>query len=168
MAQMLDLCLKLDHSSQKPMHSYSPPKMGLSWPHIPCLFWNPVNKLVSHKKFISVFPSRENPWNISDVNTICTGCDMSKSFVFYLCIAFGILFLVMLLVNVYLCCAVTGNSGCFPNPHQEKSGGKSYDNKRGGGKPEEFDPYARSWHGSQYGSRWFSVLNFLSSFFLTH
>lgn len=88
----------------------------------------------------------------ADVNTICTGCDMSKSFVFYLCIAFGILFLVMLLVNVYLCCAVTGSTEicCFPSSTKDKS----FD-KRGGAssKPEEFDPYTRSWHGSQYGSR---------------
>ena len=98
-----------------------------------------------------------NPWKhtfsftIPDVNTICTGCDMSKSFVFYLCIAFGILFLVMLLVNVYLCCAVTGSTEicCFPS-----SKDKSYDKRDQRSKPEEFDPYARSWHGSQYGSRW--------------
>ena len=84
----------------------------------------------------------------ADVETVCTGCDVSKSFVFYLCIAFGILFLVMLLVNVYLCCAVSGSggAGCL-GASKDKS---SFDKKP---KPEEFDPYTRSWHGSQYGSR---------------
>ena len=35
---------------------------------------------------------------------------MSKSFVFYLCIAFGGLFLVMILLNAYLCCAIRGGN----------------------------------------------------------
>jgi len=87
-----------------------------------------------------------------DVETVCTGCDVSKSFVFYLCIAFGILFLVMLLVNVYMCCAV-GGSTCFPqiNNENQPNQQQSFEKKS---KPEEFDPYSRSWHGSQYGSRY--------------
>jgi hypothetical protein len=77
---------------------------------------------------------------------------VSKSLVFYLCIAFGILFLVMLLVNVYLCCAVSGGSGstCLQTGTSGKAGDKSFDTSK---RPAEFDPYARSWHGSQYGSR---------------
>ena len=86
------------------------------------------------------------------METVCTGCDVSKSFVFYLCIAFGILFLVMLLVNVYMCCAV-GGSTCFPqiNNENQPNQQQSFEKKS---KPEEFDPYSRSWHGSQYGSRY--------------
>ena len=90
---------------------------------------------------------------VSDVNQVCTGCEMSKSFVFYLCIAFGILFLVMLLVNVYLCCAVSGNSPFATKFSKEKSFEKTRGTGNVAGKPEEFDPYTRSWHGSQYGSR---------------
>ena len=30
---------------------------------------------------------------------------------------------------------------------------KSFDKRGSSNKPDEFDPYARSWHGSQYGSR---------------
>lgn len=88
-----------------------------------------------------------------DVNTVCSGCDMTKSFVKYLCIAFGILFLVMLLVNVYLCCAITGSAKicCFPGSGTKD---KSFDKRGSSNKPDEFDPYARSWHGSQYGSRY--------------
>jgi len=88
-----------------------------------------------------------------DVNTVCSGCDMTKSFVKYLCIAFGILFLVMLLVNVYLCCAITGSAKicCFPGSDTKD---KSFDKRGSSNKPDEFDPYARSWHGSQYGSRY--------------
>lgn len=78
---------------------------------------------------------------------------MTKSFVKYLCIAFGILFLVMLLVNVYLCCAITGSAKicCFPGSDTKD---KSFDKRGSSNKPDEFDPYARSWHGSQYGSRY--------------
>ena len=50
MAQMLDLCLKPDRSSQKPMHYSSLPKMGHSWPPIQFSFWNLANKSVSTKK----------------------------------------------------------------------------------------------------------------------
>lgn len=93
-----------------------------------------------------------------DVNQVCTGCDMSKSFVFYLCIAFGGLFLVMILLNAYLCCAIRGgNNRLFDSKLKaDKSfeittvSGKTPRNS----KPEEFDPYTRSWHGSQYGSRY--------------
>ena len=82
---------------------------------------------------------------------------MSKSFVFYLCIAFGGLFLVMILLNAYLCCAIRGgNNRLFDSKLKaDKSfeittvSGKTPSNS----KPEEFDPYTRSWHGSQYGSR---------------
>ena len=77
----------------------------------------------------------------------------------YLCIAFGILFLVMLLVNVYLCCAITGSAKicCFPGSGTKD---KSFDKRGSSNKPDEFDPYARSWHGSQYGSRWVTSILF--------
>ena len=59
----------------------------------------------------------------------------------------------MLLVNVYLCCAITGSAKicCFPGSGTKD---KSFDKRGSSNKPDEFDPYARSWHGSQYGSRW--------------
>ncbi len=57
----------------------------------------------------------------------------------------------MLVVNVFLCSAMT----CFC----AKDGGGDGEGVAGGGAGgkdsivEEFDPYTRSWHGSQYGSR---------------
>ena len=86
---------------------------------------------------------------------------MSKSFVFYLCIAFGGLFLVMILLNAYLCCAIRGgNNRLFDSKLKaDKSfeittvNGKTVPRNGQHSKPEEFDPYTRSWHGSQYGSR---------------
>lgn len=58
----------------------------------------------------------------------------------YLCIAFGILFLIMLIINVFLCSAMT--CSCSKTEVIEKEPSII----------EEYDPY-RSWHGSQYGSR---------------
>ena len=44
---------------------------------------------------------------LSDALALCSNCSEWKSnLLFYLCIAFGILFLVMLIVNLYLCCAM--------------------------------------------------------------
>ena len=57
----------------------------------------------------------------------------------YLCIAFGILFVVMLIINLFLCSAMS--YACS----KSKEKNVSY--------LEDFDPYARSWQGSKYGSR---------------
>jgi len=68
----------------------------------------------------------------------------------YLCIAFGALFLLMLVINIFLCSAMTcscvADDGEAAAEAEEGIGG-------GRKKVEEFDPYTRSWHGSQYGSR---------------
>ena len=64
------------------------------------------------------------------------------TFVLYLCIVFGILFLIMLIVNILLCSAMTcscARTEIVSDKEQSMI--------------EEFDPYTRSWHGSQYGSR---------------
>jgi len=84
-----------------------------------------------------------------DYDAVCTDCSGSSSppWVTYLCVAFGILFLVMLIINVLLCSAMT--CSCAKSSSE---GGDSTDKE-----PsiiEEFDPYTRSWHGSQYGSRY--------------
>ena len=48
----------------------------------------------------------------SDALALCSECsDPTHSLVFYLSIAFGILFLVMLIVNLYLCCAMSRYGG---------------------------------------------------------
>jgi len=69
----------------------------------------------------------------------CTG--IQPLWLLYLCIAFGILFLIMLIINVFLCSAMT--CSCSKTEIIEKEPSII----------EEYDPY-RSWHGSQYGSRY--------------
>jgi len=78
----------------------------------------------------------------SDAESVCTDCiGVSPPWLLYLCIAFGILFLVMLIINVFLCSAMT--CSCARTDTMEKEPSII----------EEFDPYTRSWQGSQYGSR---------------
>jgi len=77
-----------------------------------------------------------------DVESVCTDCvGVSPPWLLYLCIAFGILFLVMLIINVFLCSAMTCSCARTDSIEKEPS------------IIEEFDPYTRSWQGSQYGSR---------------
>jgi hypothetical protein len=120
-----------------------------------------------------------------DALALCSECsDPTHSLVFYLSIAFGILFLVMLIVNLYLCCAMsryggityrrktstTSNSSSDSNsddvsknstvPRSEKttSPANLMNPVMVMQQPQEFDPYinarATSYQGSQYGSRY--------------
>jgi hypothetical protein len=82
------------------------------------------------------------PGTLPEVSGVCESCDVSPLWLLYLCIAFGILFLVMLIINVFLCSAMA--CFCTKPSHEDKD--ISY--------IEDFDPYARSWQGSQYGSRY--------------
>jgi len=70
----------------------------------------------------------------------CGDCSWGPVWLLYLCIAFGILFVVMLVINLFLCSAMSCSCG-----RSSKEKEASY--------LEDFDPYARSWQGSQYGSR---------------
>jgi len=82
------------------------------------------------------------PGSPIDAESVCTDCiGVSPPWLLYLCIAFGILFLVMLIINVFLCSAMT--CSCARTDTMEKEPSII----------EEFDPYTRSWQGSQYGSR---------------
>ena len=86
-----------------------------------------------------------------DPDTACSDCLLATggvrpSWLLYLCIVFGILFLLMLIVNVFLCSAMT----CSCARSDVVAGGAG-DKEQS--MIEEFDPYTRSWHGSQYGSR---------------
>ena len=78
----------------------------------------------------------------SDVESVCTDCTSSPDWIYPLCITFGILFLVMLIINVFLCSAMT--CSCAKSTIEVEKEPSII---------EEFDPYTRSWHGSQYGSR---------------
>ncbi|ERL88354.1 uncharacterized protein LOC109545561 isoform X1 [Dendroctonus ponderosae] len=63
------------------------------------------------------------------------------SWLLWLCVAFGVLFLIMLIINIFLCSAMT--CACARTEIIEKEPSII----------EDYDPY-RSWHGSQYGSRY--------------
>nr|CAD7578252.1 unnamed protein product [Timema californicum] len=74
------------------------------------------------------------------VQELCTD-DVHPPWLLYLCIAFGIMFLIMLIINIFLCSAMT--CACSRTEVIEKEPSII----------EDYDPY-RSWHGSQYGSRY--------------
>lgn len=66
-----------------------------------------------------------------------TDCDgFHPAWLLYLCIAFGLLFLIMMIINCFLCTAMT--CSCSKTEVVEKDPSL-----------EDYDPY-RSWHGSQY------------------
>lgn len=78
------------------------------------------------------------------VSGLCDDNTIRPSWLLYLCIAFGLMFLIMLIINVFLCSAMT--CACARTEVIEKEPSII----------EDYDPY-RSWHGSQYGSRYRST-----------
>lgn len=72
---------------------------------------------------------------------LCEEGNIRPPWLLYLCIAFGLMFLIMLIINVFLCSAMT--CACARTEVIEKEPSII----------EDYDPY-RSWHGSQYGSRY--------------
>ncbi|XP_054275006.1 uncharacterized protein LOC128994455 [Macrosteles quadrilineatus] len=75
------------------------------------------------------------------LSSLCDDGTIRPSWLLYLCIAFGLMFLIMLIINVFLCSAMT--CACARTEVIEKEPSII----------EDYDPY-RSWHGSQYGSRY--------------
>ncbi|XP_073951492.1 uncharacterized protein isoform X1 [Choristoneura fumiferana] len=71
----------------------------------------------------------------------CTEGGIHPPWLLYLAIALGVMFVVMLLINCFLCTAMT--CSCARTDVIEKDPSVV----------EDYDPY-RSWHGSQYGSRY--------------
>ncbi|XP_063361383.1 uncharacterized protein LOC134665999 isoform X1 [Cydia fagiglandana] len=71
----------------------------------------------------------------------CSDGSIHPPWLLYLAIALGVMFLVMLLINCFLCTAMT--CSCARTDVIEKDPSVV----------EDYDPY-RSWHGSQYGSRY--------------
>ncbi|XP_072162298.1 uncharacterized protein [Bemisia tabaci] len=72
---------------------------------------------------------------------LCDEGGIRPAWLLWLCIIFGALFLLMLIINVFLCSAMT--CSCARTEVIEKEPSII----------EDYDPY-RSWHGSQYGSRY--------------
>merc|ERR1719211_647873 len=73
-------------------------------------------------------------------------CELGPSWLLWLCVVFGVLFLIMLCVNIFLCSAMTCSfSRSEMEVEPEEKAASVYT-------VQEYDPY-RSWAGSQYGSR---------------
>ncbi|CAL4061809.1 unnamed protein product [Meganyctiphanes norvegica] len=68
-------------------------------------------------------------------------CEWYPPWLWILCIALAVLFIIMMIINIFLCSAMT--CSCTNTEVIEKEPSII----------EEYDPY-RSWHGSQYGSRY--------------
>ncbi|GBP04307.1 hypothetical protein EVAR_6518_1 [Eumeta japonica] len=77
----------------------------------------------------------------SAIKMTCNDGRIHPPWLLYLAIALGVMFLVMLLINCFLCTAMT--CSCARTDVIEKDPSVV----------EDYDPY-RSWHGSQYGSRY--------------
>lgn len=76
----------------------------------------------------------------SVVQTLYDDGSVHPLWLLWLAVALGILFLIMLIINIFLCSAMT--CSCTRTDIIEKEPSII----------EDYDPY-RSWHGSQYGSR---------------
>merc|ERR1719419_631855 len=72
-------------------------------------------------------------------------CELGPSWLLWLCVVFGVVFLVMLCVNVFLCSAMTCSFSRTEVDVVEEKAPSVYT-------VQDYDPY-RSWAGSQYGSR---------------
>ncbi|KAJ8920168.1 hypothetical protein NQ315_011829 [Exocentrus adspersus] len=75
------------------------------------------------------------------IQELCEDGGVHPSWLLWLAVALGVLFLLMLIINIFLCSAMTCSCGRTEIIEKEPS------------IIEDYDPY-RSWHGSQYGSRY--------------
>ncbi|GLV44384.1 uncharacterized protein CBL_10188 [Carabus blaptoides fortunei] len=82
-----------------------------------------------------------DPGDAPQIQKLCDDGSVHPSWLLWLCIALGVLFLIMLIINIFLCSAMT--CACARTEIIEKEPSII----------EDYDPY-RSWHGSQYGSRY--------------
>lgn len=82
-----------------------------------------------------------DPSDVPMVASICDQTGIRPHWLLWLTIVLGVLFLIMLLMNLFLCTAMS--CSCARTEIVEKEPSII----------EEYDPY-RSWHGSQYGSRY--------------
>lgn len=85
-------------------------------------------------------------FTFSVVQTLYDDGSVHPLWLLWLAVALGILFLIMLIINIFLCSAMT--CSCTRTDIIEKEPSII----------EDYDPY-RSWHGSQYGSR-FDLITF--------
>ncbi|XP_012270810.1 uncharacterized protein LOC105694571 isoform X2 [Orussus abietinus] len=82
------------------------------------------------------------PGETPNVQTLYEDGSVHPAWLLWLAVALGILFVVMLIINIFLCSAMT--CSCARTEIIEKEPSII----------EDYDPYRSSWHGSQYGSRY--------------
>ncbi|XP_053686828.1 uncharacterized protein LOC128736375 [Sabethes cyaneus] len=82
-----------------------------------------------------------DPIDAKALGPLCDDAGIRPHWLLWLTIALAVLFLIMLLMNIFLCTAMS--CSCARTEIIEKEPSII----------EEYDPY-RSWHGSQYGSRY--------------
>ncbi|XP_055543257.1 uncharacterized protein LOC129728798 isoform X2 [Wyeomyia smithii] len=82
-----------------------------------------------------------DPIDANPLGALCDDTGVRPHWLLWLTIALAVLFLIMLLMNIFLCTAMS--CSCARTEIIEKEPSII----------EEYDPY-RSWHGSQYGSRY--------------
>lgn len=82
-----------------------------------------------------------DPIDAKPLGPLCEDSGIRPHWLLWLTIALAVLFLIMLLMNIFLCTAMS--CSCARTEIIEKEPSII----------EEYDPY-RSWHGSQYGSRY--------------
>lgn len=82
-----------------------------------------------------------DPIDAKPLGALCEESGIRPHWLLWLTIALAVLFLIMLLMNIFLCTAMS--CSCARTEIIEKEPSII----------EEYDPY-RSWHGSQYGSRY--------------
>lgn len=82
-----------------------------------------------------------DPIDAKPLGSLCDDTGIRPHWLLWLTIALAVLFLIMLLMNIFLCTAMS--CSCARTEIIEKEPSII----------EEYDPY-RSWHGSQYGSRY--------------
>lgn len=95
--------------------------------------------LSQYENYIVVF-------SFAVVQTLYDDGSVHPLWLLWLAVALGILFLIMLIINIFLCSAMT--CSCTRTDIIEKEPSII----------EDYDPY-RSWHGSQYGSRFDLIIS---------
>eukprot|EP00095_Tigriopus_kingsejongensis_P005839 maker-scaffold425_size175135-snap-gene-0.47 protein:Tk05839 transcript:maker-scaffold425_size175135-snap-gene-0.47-mRNA-1 annotation:"hypothetical protein L798_01171" len=134
------VCNGTSEFDPRPGRSIDPTGSLNSQPRTDALFLQPPEDgalMASYSVFVL------EPGASVDAEALGRDCDApNPPWLLYLCIVFGVLFLLMLIVNLFLCSAMTCSCASSDGTEKEQS------------MIEDFDPYARSWHGSQYGSRY--------------
>jgi len=104
------------------------------------IFWLHTHINLQIHECLSRYENYSSFFTCAVVQTLYDDSGVHPLWLLWLAVALGILFLIMLIINIFLCSAMT--CSCTRTDIIEKEPSII----------EDYDPY-RSWHGSQYGSR---------------